>query len=66
MPVLITFKFEKDLIKINREKVKDEWLSRYVEFQKLEHKTLMQCDADADDRVTTIALLYFVQMSLKC
>ena len=28
--------------------VSDEWLSRYVKFGKLEHKTLTQCDADAD------------------
>ena len=26
----------------------DERLSRYVKFDKLEHKTLTQCDADAD------------------
>ena len=26
----------------------DEWLSRYVKFAKLEHKTLMQCDTNAD------------------
>ena len=28
----------------------DEWLSRYVKFQTLEHKTLTQCDGDAADR----------------
>ena len=26
----------------------DEWVSRYVKFYKLEHKTLTQCDMDAD------------------
>ena len=27
----------------------DEWLSRYVKFETLQHKTLMQCDANADN-----------------
>ena len=29
----------------------DEWLSRYVKFERLEHKTLTHCDADTHDRV---------------
>ena len=29
----------------------DEWLSRYVKFQKLEHKSLTQCDTNVDANV---------------